>query len=125
MKPFEEWLLKAAHDLKAAELLQKDSELLDTGIYHTQQCAEKALKGFLAFCEQEIEKTHHLKPILEACIAIDKRFAVLRDDAIFLSPFATGFRYPDDWLMPELEDVQRAIDSARKIFEFVKELTNV
>ncbi len=123
MKPYEEWLLKADHDLKSAEILV-NSELLDTSIYHTQQCAEKALKSFLVYNEQEIEKTHHLKPILEKCIAIDENFINLIDDAIFLSPFATGFRYPDDWMMPDLEDVEQAILSARKIYEFVKNKTN-
>ena len=120
MKPHDEWLLKANHDLMAAELLVQNLELLDTGIYHTQQCAEKALKGFLTFHEREIEKTHHLKPILEECIAIDKKFEILTDDAIFLSPFSTEFRYPDAWMTPDLADMEQAILSAKKIYQFVK-----
>lgn len=125
MKPYEEWLLKADHDLKSAELLVKNSELLDTSIYHTQQCAEKALKAFLVYHEQEIEKTHHLKIILERCILIDESFTGLTEHAIFLTPFATGFRYPDDWMMPDLADVEQAILSAGEIYSFIKEKINV
>jgi HEPN domain-containing protein len=120
MKPHEEWMLKAEHDLMSAEMLVQNPDLLDTAVYHTQQCAEKALKGFLVFHEWEIEKTHHLKPILEACMQIDKTFVILTEEAISLSPFATEFRYPDEILMPELEDALQAISSARRIFEFVK-----
>ena len=43
-----QWLLKADHDLAAAEKLSGgDEPLLDTAIYHCQQAAEKALKGFM------------------------------------------------------------------------------
>jgi HEPN domain-containing protein len=46
MKPYESWLIKAYHDLISAKKLAQDQEpVLDTAIYHTQQCAEKALKG--------------------------------------------------------------------------------
>jgi HEPN domain-containing protein len=30
----------------------------DTAIYHSQQAAEKALKGYLAFRDQPLERTH-------------------------------------------------------------------
>jgi HEPN domain-containing protein len=44
------WLKKAKRDLETARKLAKDPEpLLDTAIYHFQQAAEKALKGFLVF----------------------------------------------------------------------------
>jgi HEPN domain-containing protein len=34
--------------------------LLDTSIYHCQQSAEKAVKGYLVFCDQEFERVHDL-----------------------------------------------------------------
>ena len=41
MKPHEEWLYKAEHDLESSEfLLTSSNPLLDIAIYHTQQCAE-------------------------------------------------------------------------------------
>jgi HEPN domain-containing protein len=45
MKPHETWLVKAKNDLKSSKkLIKGDDVVLDTAIYHTQQCAEKALK---------------------------------------------------------------------------------
>ena len=47
------WLTKAQHDLASARVLAASAEpLLDTAIYHCQQAAEKAVKGFLAFRDQ-------------------------------------------------------------------------
>ena len=44
------WLTKARHDLASARLLGSGSSpVLDTAIYHCQQAAEKALKGFLLY----------------------------------------------------------------------------
>jgi HEPN domain-containing protein len=43
MAIYEEWLLKAKRDLDTAKALLEKS-YFDTAIYHTQQCAEKALK---------------------------------------------------------------------------------
>lgn len=37
---------------------------LDTAIYHCEQAAEKALKGFLAFHDHELERTHDLKRLV-------------------------------------------------------------
>jgi HEPN domain-containing protein len=61
LKLHESWLKKGRHDLTSAQVLfSGDEPVLDTAIYHTQQCAEKALKAFLAFKKQPIMKTHDL-----------------------------------------------------------------
>lgn len=119
MKPHEEWLIKAEHDLKSANLLFTDAELYDTAIYHTQQCAEKSLKGFLAFKEKEIPRTHSLKVLLISCTELDTDFKLLTDSALMISPFATEFRYPGEQLSPEFNDVQDAIAATEKIYDFI------
>ena len=44
------WLVKAQHDLASAHrLAEGEDPLLDTAIYHCQQAAEKAIKGFLVY----------------------------------------------------------------------------
>jgi len=43
------WLVKADSDLRAADVLRSTRPpLLDDALYHYQQSAEKAPKGFLA-----------------------------------------------------------------------------
>jgi HEPN domain-containing protein len=44
-----DWLVKAKHDLQTARIVSATPDgPLDTAIYHCQQAAEKALKGWLA-----------------------------------------------------------------------------
>ena len=52
----ERWLIKARSDLDLAILAHDEDKVrvFDAAIYHTQQAAEKALKGFLAFKNQKI-----------------------------------------------------------------------
>jgi HEPN domain-containing protein len=70
MKPHKEWLLKAANDIEASKLLfSARKDLLDVSIYHTQQCAEKSLIAFLAYKEQELEKSHNLIILVNICIS--------------------------------------------------------
>lgn len=53
------WLTRAWHDLASARVLAASTPpLLDTAIYHCQQAAEKAVKGYLTFCDQEFERIH-------------------------------------------------------------------
>lgn len=123
MKPHEEWLFKADHDLKSAEyLVGSPSNLYDAAIYHTQQCAEKALKAFLAFQEQPIEKSHNLIYLCQTAISLSKDFEELLDAALLLNPYATMFRYPEGDLLPTEAELRIAIDSARSVLAFVQEL---
>lgn len=96
MKPHDAWFLKAEHDLiSARKLMEGDNPVLDTAIYHTQQCAEKALKGYLAYKNQPVQKTHNLAVLIELCGKLDERFVDLLSDAADLTPYGITFRYPD------------------------------
>ncbi len=122
MKPHEEWLFKADHDLQSSEfLMTSDNPLYDIAIYHTQQCAEKALKAYLSYKEQEIDKIHNLIVLNNNCIMLDNSFIELKQDVIFLNPYDTAYRYPEGDLMPPKHDVQKAISLAEKILLFVKD----
>jgi HEPN domain-containing protein len=123
------WMLKAQSDLRTAEVaIRQDDPITDTAMFHTQQCAEKALKGFLAYCQSEIRKTHNLVKLVDQCVAFDPDFNSLLLDAKFLKPMGTEFRYFDDFdenddisqLFPTVEEVEEAIAKAKRIFDFVK-----
>ena len=123
MKSYEAWLVKAEHDLASARRLSEgDNPILDTAIYHTQQCAEKALKAYLSFMKQPIEKTHDVGLLVELCAAIDESFNRLLNDAKILTPYDTAFRYPDIDMNPDKDDVAEAIEKASKIIAFVKQM---
>ena len=125
MPSYRGWLQKAKSDLLLAEKGIKDDDLtLDTAIYHTQQCAEKALKGFLVYQKKPLTRTHDLLKLLEMCCSIDSEFSELGMDTAVLSPFAVEFRYPiDDEIFIERKVVLDAINRAKKVLAFVEKKT--
>lgn len=123
MKQYETWITKAENDLKSAKkLIEGTDPIYDTSIYHAQQCAEKALKAYLSYKDQPIQKTHDVQFLVELCIELDGIFESIMEDAILLNPYSTLFRYPDIILEPEKEDVIDAIEKAENILHFVKKL---
>ncbi len=118
----QQWMFKADHDLRSALKLKapgSQGPLLDTAAYHCQQAAEKALKAYLTANEIAFPKIHLLLPLLELCIDIDSSFVNLADATVFLTPFATEFRYPGDILEPDPADVDEACKMAENIMEFI------
>ena len=117
-----EWLAKAKRDLEAARrMIDCADPLLDTGTYHCQQAAEKALKGWLTFRSISITKTHDLVHLVRECHKLDSSFQELLEMADFLSPFAVDFRYPGDMFEPPLEEAELALRAAEKIVHSISE----
>ena|SRR2546426_7024242 len=68
------WIVRAARDLRAAEHeFQAVPPLLDDIVFHCQQAAEKALKGFLTWHDRPFRKTHSIEEIGEQSLAVDPR----------------------------------------------------
>ena len=116
------WLSKAGHDLLAARrCAAEDDVTLDVAVYHCQQAGEKALKGFLHFHKREFPKTHDLRALVPRCIEIEAGFVALDPDAEHLTPLATSFRYPDDYvpLNPTRAEFDEALAAAQRVYDFV------
>lgn len=121
---FTNWIAKSKSDLGSSKVLLKEN-FFDTAIYHTQQAAEKALKAYLFFCKNYIEKTHDLTFLVEECKKIEPTFEFIIYEAALLNPYSSGFRYPDKLLGdPREQEVLDAIASAEKILKFVQEKIN-
>jgi HEPN domain-containing protein len=117
------WLIKAQHDLATARKLAADPDpYLDTAIYHCQQAAEKAVKGFLVFHDEEFEKTHNLPLLVTQATAKEAGFSERLDAAERLTPYATAFRYPGEVMEPEQEEFGKALQAAEEITGFVLSL---
>lgn len=118
-----DWLAKAERDYEAARRMIDDTRepLLDAGVYHCQQAAEKALKGWLTGRGVAVTKTHDLVHLVRLCTADEKSFEALISPADFLSPFAVEFRYPGDIFEPPQEDADRALLDARAILDAVSD----
>lgn len=115
-----EWLVKASHDLGSArKLTSGDDPYLDTALYHCQQAAEKALKGYLFYHAIVFEKTHDVRVLLEQASKVEHTFAELIRDAEILTPYAVAFRYPNEAESPSKEQFTTAIAAAERLYRLV------
>ena len=114
------WLIKAKHDLAAADKLVADSDpLLDTAIYHCQQAAEKSIKGFLAFHDQPLEKTHNIETLLKLAVPYEAKFSRWLSIANRMTEYTFAFRYPDVVMEPARAECEQAMENAANIYAFV------
>ena len=114
------WLLKAANDLRAAEiLLSALPPLFDQAAFHCQQAAEKALKGFLTCNGRVFRKTLNLEETGEQCVSIDSNLREIVDSAVPLSEYAWKFRYPGGPYEPTAEEAADAIAITRAVVESI------
>ncbi len=74
------WIQKAENDMKIGRDEMATSEpTTDMVCFHMQQCAEKYLKTFLIFHDQEYPRTHRLAVLIDLCARLDAEFAALQD----------------------------------------------
>lgn len=111
------WVKKAENDLRTAEhTMTMDNPPYDTVCFHAQQCAEKYLKGFLAFHAINFPKTHSLEALVEFSKPVVPEIETELENIEILSSYGVEVRYPDEvyYDIPK-EDAQEAIDLARKV----------
>ena len=119
------WLTKAAHDLKNARIVGAAEEgPLDTAIYHCQQAAEKAVKGWLTWRGATAAKTHDLIRLIAEATDGTPDFAQFEEAAEILTPYVSAFRYPGltDDAVPSREEFDAALKHAQAIYDFVVNL---
>ena len=118
MQKHSDWLVIAADDLAVAKILAHTHHTRASG-FHAQQCAEKTLKGFLAFKKHPIQKTHDLVVLVKFCMKFDIYFEELLIVAAELTPLISEGRYPDDnFDKPNNDGIVIAIQQAEYIFDF-------
>lgn len=117
----QEWFDKGDEDELVVEALLKNKTSPNIACFHSQQVAEKYLKGFLVYSEREFEKIHAIPRLLELCAEIEPAFSSLKETASTLMPFYVGPRYPGDLSQFTFADAERALGAAKKIKAFVLE----
>ncbi|MFB3789020.1 MAG: HEPN domain-containing protein [bacterium] len=116
------WLKKARHDLAAARtLLRENPQVTDMICFHTQQCVEKALKGYLTHIGRHVKKTHHLPLLLSYCVEHDPELMRLEIIVKRLAPYAVEVRYPDDWREIPVEEASTAVQYAEEALARIEE----
>ena len=120
----EKWINFASEDLRMAELALKE-KIYNQACFHSEQCVEKMLKAFIIFQGKSYPQTHKLTDLLS--LVPEGTFNDLREEIFLLDRFYIPTRYPDalpgtlpDGL-PSEKDAKEAIETARLVFEKVKE----
>jgi len=117
------WLIKAQHDLASARVLAASNPpLLDTAIYHCQQAAEKVVKGYLVYCDQEFGRVHDIEVLIRIAMSCVETFVDWIDVGIELTPYARVYRYPGSAADPSREQFDRAVTAAEGLYGFVLSL---
>lgn len=112
------WLKKSQRDLMAAQKLM--AELPDIAIYHCQQSAEKALKGFLILHDQEPGDTHNIKTLVKEASAFNPELAKVLKEAGYLSQYNQTYRYPKE----STEDFNPSSGELNKALRLAKDVYN-
>lgn len=111
------WFKFAARDLKMAQhSLTYGSEYKNISAFHSQQCAEKAIKGFLAFNKIRFSKTHDLVKLAAEVAPIDANLSKLIIKSKGLTDYAVFYRYPD------AEDKELTMKKARDAIKFAQKI---
>ncbi|MGL4620284.1 MAG: HEPN domain-containing protein [Chroococcidiopsis sp.] len=110
------WLKKAQRDLIAAQKLAVD--LPDIAIYHCQQAAEKALKGFLIWHDSDPGDTHNINTLVREASAFQPEFTTSLKEAAYLSQYNQTYRYPRE----ATEDFNPSPGELKKAFRLAKQV---
>jgi HEPN domain-containing protein len=119
------WLAQAENDLAFAMLGAREG-FFAQACFHSQQAAEKALKGFLYSRGAEQVFGHSVADLAAECANLDAEFARLGSRAAPLDQFYVATRYPNS--LPggipahafARPDAERALDMAREVIAAVK-----
>lgn len=124
----EAWLKDAWDEFESAEILY-DNKKYRTACYHSQQCAEKALKAFILEAGQKPERTHDIVGLYHEVKKLGFNSGLTMDEAVFLNSIYKG-RYPTEQGLlphgePEAEDAEKAIAAARGLMKEIDKLKNI
>ena len=118
------WLMFAREDLRVAELSMQD-HLYNQVCFHSQQCVEKTLKGWLAAQDKDIPRTHKMSDLLNALP--NDLLHGLSSRILLMDLFYIPTRYPDAFPgslpdgLPGIEEAKDAFELAGEVLKLVEE----
>jgi len=121
-KLVQDWFKYAENDLVSAQHLFHGVHPKQTEIVCSlsQQCAEKALKGYLFFKGAEPRRTHNLVELCQTCMIHDNAFSQILDACADLTPYGVAARYPNELAIDDIL-AKSAIDAAKVVYGFCAE----
>lgn len=124
------WLDFALDDIDAAQILLREKKYNMT-CFHSQQAAEKALKGFLTHKKITTPRIHNLVELINLCAGIDSEFSNFIPQMAVLNQFYAPTRYPDAAVgmtpngLPNQVLAEKALNYADEVVQFCKIKINI
>lgn len=116
-----QWFEYAARDLKAAELVLKESYLANICLYHCQQAIEKTFKAILEEAAIKIPRIHSVTALYEKFPTEIKTKVIVDPDVLGeIDDIYTDSRYPAD--VGLLPDGFPSEEKAKEIYEGCKRI---
>ena len=114
------WMEDAREHVESAELLFENGKFRPA-CYHSQQCAEKALKALIIEKGRKPARTHDIVDLVHGARKEGWELEISTDDAALLSSVYRA-RYPsEEGLLPHGEpladDAARALKAAKSVFD--------
>lgn len=118
-----EWVRKAEQDIAAAEyLLPFVAESANAIAFHSQQAAEKYLKALLTWWSIDFPKTHVITRLLALVETRDRALAKSLVEAIVVSHYGVGARYPGESPDASPAEAEEAVRLAKMVRDAVRPL---
>jgi len=111
-----EWLKKAYHDLKSAQILYDAEHFTDSIGVDLHYSIEKMLKSFLAYQNKKIPKTHNLLELRE----LVNDYIEFEYSEIVVINIATEYHIDESYPIPEKALPPR--DEIKEVLEFAEGL---
>ncbi len=116
----QEWFDSANSDYQYAEIGLKETHIFPQTTFLSQQVAEKFLKGYLALNGVEPPRIHELPKLLDECIKVNSKLAILRDSCELLAGFYVETRYPPNIPNYVKEDLTDAFVKAKLVKDTIE-----
>ena len=114
-----DWVAKAEEDFAVAHsTLRRKEPLTSISCFHSQQCAEKYLKGILVARNRTFPKVHDLIKLLNLCEKVGVLVPIDEDALDALTKFAVVTRYPGN--APSIEQAKEALVTAKALRKFAR-----
>lgn len=108
------WFRKADSDLADARRSIASEGPYDTACFHAQQAVEKFLKGYMAWREQAIPRTHDLEELQRLCAEQEAMPELAALDLTELTAYGVELRY-DTEFWPSQPTAGEAVALAERV----------
>lgn len=109
---YAEWIKKADEDEQSIKAILKENGAPSTACFLSQQMAEKYLKAFLIFHNQNFPKIHDLLELETLLLNKEPLIQAVHKQLETLNRYYIETRYPGDYPTFTLSEAQKAFEAA-------------